>query len=130
MASNTIVGHLLNPIGYAVNQTGGFKDTAVGSFFGGMGGDIHNVGGILGAIHSPWTAIGGAIGNGIQHASDAQKLPTPPPPPAINPQDQNVTTLGSANQEQGSAATQLAGTSGADTTLATTYSAGRTLLGN
>lgn len=60
--------------------------------------------------------------------SSSSNLPTPPTPPQIMPQDKGG-NIGSANQPEGAAATNLTNNT-TNTTLAPGYSAGRTLLGN
>ncbi len=131
MAANTFVGQLLNPAAAVTggpNSTNGFGGTALGSVIGGMGGKVNNAGGIAGAILSPWTAGGGAITNSFQDVKS--NLPAPPPPPAIGTGADTNTNAETTAQTAGSQSTQLAGTQGTSTTLATTYSAGRTLLGS
>lgn len=61
----------------------------------------------------------------VKSATSSPDTPALPTPPQIQQQHTNQ----DVSQAKGSAATQLTGDDGADTTLAPTFSAGRTLLG-
>lgn len=120
MGQGTVFSALTNPmqaIGSAIG--GNFQNTFVGQSMGFNKSD-NSFG--LGSIINP--------ANLWNNAAKPQNIPTPPPPGGIDSQTAQADATHEQTVAQGQSATQLSGNTGADTTLATTYSAGRTLLGS